>query len=106
MYISPMASYNVLFSHHFRWLKQSDDKAEAAIPDLRFHYESDVRQICPGNLPRQSSSDIAISSNDHSNRKRKMFQSENEAVLGSRSETDIFRPQPRRVIKKRKISCR
>ena len=75
------------------------------MPDYRFPYESDIRQNCSDNLPRLSSSAIEIFSKESSNRKRKLNDFESEAGLeSSRSEADISRAQPRRLLKRRKIS--
>ena len=75
------------------------------MPDYRFPYESDIRQSCSDSLPRLSSSAIDMSSRASSNRKRKLNDFESEAGLeSSRSETDISRAQPRRLLKRRKIS--
>ena len=88
-----------------RWLNDSDGKAASTErPDSKFSFHSDIRKACPDRQLRLSSSCIELSSRDCRNRKRKLIGCENEAVTGSKSETDISRSQPRRPIKKRKIS--
>ena len=88
-----------------RWLNDSDGKAATTErPDSKFSFYSDIKKACPDRQPRFSLSCIEFSSRDCRNRKRKLIGCENEAVTGSKSETDISRSQPRRPIKKRKMS--
>lgn len=98
--------YKFVHFIYFRWLSESEGKAENERADLRFHDESNVRQTCRDILPRLSSSSVELSSLECKNRKRKMSdygkEVEYEDTLSSRSETDISRPLPRRPIKRRK----
>ena len=86
----------------FRWLDESDGKT-ATETGLIFSRYPDIRNTSPDLIPRLSSSCVELSSPDCRNRKRKMFEFENEAVTRSRSETDICRRQPRGPNKKRKV---